>query len=256
MRLVIAALAALLACAKANPNCQTLPNYNTNAYTYTVCTGTKVVELNTSKEYCQEHGYGWVVTFPNENEYTFLVNSLNASQDSSTFKYIPGFYQQKNSDNVYVPETGIFHWVTDPNTKITEDSTTYWEPFRRLIKGFEKEPYSTKQSASYLLDLQGRLYAGVSLNGGESTTAVNGNVVCMKEGVEFIATTAKQNSDKPATEFDYWILIVVAAGVLVLGVILATIAYCVFKSMRRKQELKFQKVPQNDNQSMPPHKQV
>lgn len=245
-------IAKLIAVAFAEQTCNTYPNYNTKAYTYTVCNGTDVIDLETSQIFCQDHAKGHVITFPNYEEYSFIVNTLNSTMGKD-FRYVPGFYQIRKADK-YNPETGHYFWVTDPNTRITNESKTYYQPFKDLIENFDNhESLHVMQTGTFVLNLEGKRYIGVSVVGGLSLTKVGGGVICVTEGVPATAEEVKQSTTEDPTQsasFQYWIVITVAAGVIVVGVVLALIAYCIFKRTKTKQQnmQKFHKVPQAESQ--------
>ena len=148
---------------QAQPECRTFPNYETKAYTYTACTNVvQVVDLVTTRSYCQEQHSSDAKVFPNEMDYNFIIGQLNDSV-SNTFKYFPGFYQRGNVEDKYSPETGEFYWITDADTQITNESATYWQPFSDLILRFDEQSLSNRQTRSFLLTLEGKWFPGVQL---------------------------------------------------------------------------------------------
>ena len=242
----------------AKQSCQVFPNYNTGAYTYTVCNETQVKDLDTSRAFCKEKGSD-VVTFPNYEEYHFIISQINETYNKETFRYTLGIIQKSDGDK-YNPETGEFYWITDETTVITNESQTYWEPIKNLILHFDSQPLSARQVGTWMLNLDGTPLPGVGLTGGISLTDHYGDVICVKEGVPTIPpsiSTPQANVDNGEEGFQYWIVITVAAVVIVLGVLLAAIIFCVYRRAQSKKEnsQKFIKVPQNDTQP-PPQCQV
>ena len=85
-----------------------------------------------------------------------------------------------------------------------------------------------------------------------ATVYTPGNLICMRRGVPQIEkptnkNTSETDSLRKEAPFQYWIVIAVAVGVVLIGLILGLVIFVVHKKSSRKQEQKFHKVPQADN---------
>lgn len=163
-------------------DCKNYSNANLSDYVYTVCTGTNVTTLNTSRQFCQDITKdGDVVTFPNVDEYNFIITQINNTVNRDTFKYSPGFYQKMNSSNKYSPHTGEFFWIDDPTTVITNESSTYWEPFNKFITEFDNLE-DEKEISTFSLNLDGEFKhlstVALALDGIDS---LNGDIICVQK---------------------------------------------------------------------------
>jgi len=231
--------------------CTEVPNTEAKSYTYIICNGTSATNLQSSREFCQKtYPSSDIVTFASKEEFDFISKAINdtITEKREDFRYIPGFSQEKNSTSRFNPETGIYFWVTDPTVQITNESTTYWNVFHQLINNFTKQSLFLRQRASFALDADGKWYAGESLTSPISSTNIKGGVICMKKGVpeEPTPPVTSANTGQPA--FQYWLVIAVAAGVVVLGLLLGGVALCLYKKKSRHTESqKFSKVPQSEN---------
>ena len=166
--LISAALTLTLAAAfstAVQQDCREFPNYNTGLYTYTVCLGApQVTDLDTTQTFCQQEFNSEVIEFRSEQEYNFIMSELGNGTISEGFSFITGFLQRKSDKNRFKPQTGEFYWLSEPDVIITSNSTTYWEPFRRLVEEFSGLALNTQYSKSFVVDLKGAWFPGSSFS--------------------------------------------------------------------------------------------
>lgn len=202
----------------AEPKCDIFPNYKTKARTYTICTGTDAIDFNSSRQFCLQQK-GDLVTFPNVEEFEFLNLKLNETVGED-FKYMAGFFQTRKTGDMYSPQTEEYFWVTDTENKITRDSKTYWEPFRKLIINEERDKLhvTIQQLGTFLLDASGTWYGFKSVKQSQPYNNLTiGNVVCAKG---YTPT------------FQDWIVVtIVAIAVTVVEIVIAGL---LFWKMKRK----------------------
>ncbi|KAF6026478.1 hypothetical protein EB796_015219 [Bugula neritina] len=103
---------------------------------------------------------------------------------------MPGFVQRKNngSDELL---TGEYYWIDELNTTVTNESSTYWQPFSFVITNYSQQMQSVKLNANFVLNGRGEWFPGESVTGGRSQTTMDG-VICKRRGVygdDIVGTT-------------------------------------------------------------------
>ena len=195
---------------------------------YIACTGTTATNLNTSQKFCRESlGRDDVINFSSTDEYNFIVSQIKNSTLAANFRYVPGFTQRFNNTSMYNPETGQFYWTSDPNTTVTTTSATHWEPFKEYITNFKSLSLLQKQSSYFVLDLNGKLFAG--------SASSYGNVICSPEEEKIKAKEEEQQKTDSA------LLPVLTAVAAVTAVAAAIVVGCFivkFKSRKAKVDSK------------------
>ena len=233
-------------------DCYNLPNTATEEFTYHICTETALRDFNQTRDFCQQYrtdtgSNAHLVVFQNEEEFNFLISQLNATNDE-TFRFYPGIYQKVNSQSRYNPETGEFHWVTDPVNQITEQSDTYWQPFANWITGFDALDKDRKQTENFLMDREGRAYPVVSIGGILGDDQPDPAVICRSKGVLKLKPNVGPNHETTESPIDIepWIYVVIAAGAIFILILAGICIGCCISKRRVKN---FQKVPTQEKNS-------
>lgn len=239
--------------------CYQLENTETKAYTYYICTGTSTRDFDASQEFCKRidtfNGQGaHLVTFPNEQEFSFLISKLSAEEEDN-FRFYPGIYQKSTADR-YNPETGSFYWVTDDDTQIDINSESYWRPFSRWIESFDSMPLQEQQTGNFLMDKDGQIYPVVQLGGSLSADIDDPSIICMSKGIapKHVASTSDKTHRDNETIIELWMIIVIVAGGVFLLILMGVCIGCCINKRRGK----FLKVPTEEKLPASPteHPQV
>lgn len=235
--------------------CYKLENTDTEAFTYHVCSGTTIREFSDAKEYCSRiegpnGNQAHLVIFPDEEEFSFLISKLNATEGDN-FRFYPGIYQQPKANNRYNPETGQFYWVTDNESQILSDSQSFWQPFYHWIENFDQLPkLETKQVGNFLMDKEGNIYPVVQLGGTLPSEVDDPSIVCMSEGITKleIGSTKSTTQGQPEDIFELWMIIVIVAGSVFLLILAGVCIGCCISKRRAN----FHKVPTEEQKVAAP----
>ncbi|KAF6026481.1 hypothetical protein EB796_015222 [Bugula neritina] len=90
---------------------------------------------------------------------------------------MPGLFQT-SKDNRFNPETGDYYWINEPHTKITNESSSYWQPFDFVITKFNEQSLYIRQRSTFVLRGSGSWLPGGNVGDRpESVTPFSG-IVC------------------------------------------------------------------------------
>lgn len=198
------AILLLVYAAADNSNCDLREHrVNNVTFEYKVCKDDTPVTQFASSTLCNVALPGsHLVTFKTKDEFDFVLEFLSSTTliSSNDFRFIPGFYHHKRGS----PENLIsqkFYWLDDINTRVTENSSTYWQPFNSHITQFASLNESEQQLVYFVMNTQGEVFPGGTFLVEQTQTAISG-YVCKKEKGALYETVAIYIPSPPGTTTD------------------------------------------------------
>lgn len=207
---------------------------------YAICTNFSKTSFDDTRKFCKATlGGGDVISYRSSEELEFVQNIfIRAKAEMDTFIHFVGFHQ-KSSGNKFAPQSGEFFWLYDTNTRVTNESKTFWQPFEQLILNFSNQSHQIKHTGNFLLDPKGNYYPGEQINGGPSATETNGNVICSRFD-DLLSNSTMNNMTVGSNKFIsvMMILAITMASIGLLVLIGAIIAFAVGSYKKKHQKTK------------------
>ena len=151
----------------------------TDNYTYHLCNKTSR-NFEKSAEICRKNVLdGELATLPSKADYDRLIAGL-ADEDEQTFRFFLGIRQRETNVDEFNPQTGMFFWVTQPESVITTASTDcYWQPLGKWIDDFDSLSLVNKHFSTLLMSSSGEVHPGYQF--GQTQTADDVRTVCINQ---------------------------------------------------------------------------